>query len=347
MSLYLESHQALVRASAWYEGAVSIEEVPIIGGSVKSELTAQVPQSVTLSVPITLTPRTPLDPLNKNGQELVLQRGRLYQGAPLLHDLGTFRIASWRASAPTGSLEVEAVNQADRLREARLESPLSPAGGTPYVDVAERLVDGILPLEVDASLPSRTVPSGITWEEDRLGALFELAEAWPARFHVTPDGVATFSPVLTDVLTEAPVATFSADASSTVVEYQPQGSREGYYNAVIARGQEDASGGKAAVQAAAYLASYGEPYGRVPAFYSSPLLTTPAQALKAAQTRLGAFSRPVAVLSVSAIPDPRLYVGDVVGVSLEGKDWLGRITSLEMPLSPAETMALTVEGVLS
>lgn len=339
MSIYESSHQAEVRVSAWLEGEL-LGEPPVIGGSVKSTLAALVPEAVSLSVPLSWTPRRPTDALNKNGQELTIQRG--VPGA--LEDLGTFRISKWQADAPYGELKVDATSQADRLREASLESPYSPATGRAFSAVAEDLVDNILPLEIDPALPARSVPSGITWETDRLAALQELADTWPARFHVTPSGVATFSPVLGQP-TEAEVkARFVQGEGSVVVDWQPEGTREGYYNAVIARGQEDAASGKAAVQAADYLASYGEPYGRVPYFYSSPLLTTVAQAYAAAKTRLAKVSQTVDVLTVTAVPNPTLQLADVVEVSLDGSTWLGRVVELAMPLGLSEAMTVTVEG---
>lgn len=339
MNTYARSHRAAVRASCWLDG-VFLGEPPIIGGSVKSTLTALVPEAVDLTVPLTWAPQGPDDPLNKNGQEVVLQRGT----PDLLEDLGTFRVASWEASYPYGEVKVSATSLAERLREARLEEPYSPAGGRSFSDVAEDLVDNILPLDVDPALEARTVPSGITWESERLEALAELADTWPARFHVTPSGVATFSPVLAEPTEAEVVASFTDGQESTVVTWTPRGTREGYYNAVIARGQEDAASGKAGVQAAAYLPGYGGPYGRVPYFYSSPLLTTAGQAQKAAQSRLAKVSQTTDVLKVSAVPDPRLGLADVVEVRLGEDRWLGRITELAMPLGLAEAMTVTVEG---
>ena len=338
-SPYTRSHRAAVAASSWLDG-VWLGDVPILSGSVNSDLTAQVPESVSLSAPLDWMPTAPGDPLNKNGQDLVLQRG--LEGD--LADLGTFRITGWSAEAPLGEVKVTAASQADRLREARLEAPYSPASGRSFSDVAEDLVDNILPLEVDSALASRSAPSGITWEEDRLGALYELADAWPAAFRVTPDGVARFTEPLGLATSAEVVASFTDGVDSVVVSYQPNGTREGYFNAVIARGQADASGGKAGVQAAAYLPDYGGAYGRVPYFYSSPLLTTTAQALSAAQTRLARVSKTTEVLTLTAVPDPTLALGDVVEVALGVKSWLGRVTGLVMPLGLADAMTVTVEG---
>jgi len=344
--VFEHSHRATVLVSGFYDGNVTADEVPVVAGEVTADASAAIAYALTLEAPASWLPDNPLHPLERNGQTLVAQRGIILDsGEGETWDLGTFRVDAWEATVPYGGVAVDALGMAAVLDEARLEVPYSPARGVGFVDVAEALVDNLLPLEVDSSLPSRNVPAGLVWDEDRLGALAELAAAWPARFEVTPEGVATFAPPYGDPHLETPVARYVAGEDSTVVEYRPAGTREGFYNAVIARGEGDAVDGRGAVQAAAYLDSYSGPYGRVPLFYSSPLLTTQAQALAAARTRLAAVSTVTDRLEVSAIPDPRRRLGDVVEVDLGARAWVGRVVAYTMPLGLGDPMTLTVEGV--
>jgi hypothetical protein len=82
------------------------------------------------------------------------------------------------------------------------------------------------------------------------------------------------------------------------------------------------------------------PYGHVPYFYSSPLIRTKTAARRSALTILQRVTRCAATREVTAIPDPRVELGDIASVTTEelsGSSTLtGEVLAFRLPLTAAQ-----------
>jgi hypothetical protein len=146
------------------------------------------------------------------------------------------------------------------------------------------------------------------------------------------------------------VATFTDGDGGTVATAERTSTRDGVYNAVKATGAQ--SGDTPPVSAVVYdtdaasPVNWNGPYGHVPMFYSSPLITTTAEATAAATTRLGNVRRGSTAFKVDALIDPRLQVRDVVRVRTGTIAGVGRIDSMSIDLAPGASGRMSLTGHL-
>lgn len=348
-----ESHQVTVALACYYDGRPVADEVPVTEGSLEIDGTAAVPGQLSATLPrylhnpvdgteIDLLPTTDDDaPLGCAGTQVAVMYSVQLPGEEKREsvDLGWYRISSWEEG--DGTVSITATSLEAIIEEARLLTPVTIAKNTAFSAAAKTLVDGLLPLKVTAN-PAKTTTMD-PFEEDRLEALTALVTAWPARMFVNSAGVLEIAPPINDA-TDPIVATLTDGEGGTVITSPTSGSRDGVYNAVKASGEAD--GDVAPVSAVAYLSSgprrWNGPYGNIPYFYSSPLLTTRAQCAAAARTRLQTLQVIAEPIEVEIAPDPRLEPGDVVRVNHHGWTRLIRIDSISLPLSYAGTQ--TVKG---
>jgi hypothetical protein len=126
-------------------------------------------------------------------------------------------------------------------------------------------------------------------------------------------------------------------------------SRTAVYNAVVVSGENTASN-SVPVSAIAYddepssPTRWGGPFGRVPKFYSSALLTTEAACLSAAESMLFDAMAPNIQTAIAASPNPALEPGDCVRLRYAGRRNLFIVQSLSIPLTAAGSSTLTLRG---
>jgi hypothetical protein len=310
-----------LRVESWLDGELLAEDVPVVTGSEEVDRSLAVPERVTLTVPrerdgFDWTPHdlTPAHPLAANGQRLrVLLGVGVGNGVTEWFQRGEFLIYESAADGPTVS--VTAVGLLYLISEARLVSPYQPSGT--LVSTLRGLVEPALTITVDGALTNRSVPSGVNYDEDRLGAVGELLDAWPAQARVVSDGYLLVEPVTTPTV---PVLVLTSDGdTATVVTVTGSSTRDGAASVVVARGTA-ADGGQ--LQGVAYDLStgphaYGGPFNAlpVPQYFYSPLMTTVAQCTAAARTILRRLSqRTQNVRTVTCVPRPDLEPGDAVEV---------------------------------
>jgi hypothetical protein len=210
------------------------------------------------------------------------------------------------------TVNVNAVGLLQWIDEARLVSPFQPTGT--LLSTLRDLIEPALTVAVDATLVDRAVPAGINFDEDRLGAVNELLDAWPAVAQVDPAGYLLVTPA---TLSATPVLTISSGAGGTIINATGSSTRDGAYNVVVARGTA-ADGGQ--VQGQAYDTyggpkTYGGPFNPlpVPFFFVSPLLTDVGECDEAAGTILARKRRESArEFTVEMVPHPAIQHGDVV-----------------------------------
>lgn len=335
-SALTRSYRPSLRVSSWRDGVLLAEDVPVEDGAEEGDRAGRVPERITFTVPrrdrgIDWAPDDDeAHPLAANGQRLHVSLG--VEGE--LFARGRFLV---QRTTPNGDVvDVECLGLLHLVDEARLISPYQPTGT--MTSTLRGLVEPALSIIVDPALIDRAVPTGINMDEDRLGAVLELLDAWSADAYVTPDGYLSVVPA-TQSLT--PVFTLSS-STGTMITAVGSSTREGAYNAVVARGTAS-DGGQ--VQGVAYDLTatgpkrYGGPFNPlpVPYYFSSPLLTTVAECSAAAATVLARLQRRAGrELLVTMVPDPRIQLGDV-GLA---DDELCSVEGLALPYLPGEPMTL-------
>jgi hypothetical protein len=307
-----------VAVESWRGGVLLADNVPIASGGEETDRSIAVPERATFRVPrvkdgVDWTPTSPISPLAAKGQHLHVKLGiGLRQGAT--EWLTRARLLIYETEPDGDALSVTAVGRLELVNQARLISPFQPTGT--FLSTLRALVEPALTVVTEGGLVDRAVPAGINYDEDRLGAVNELLDSWPAQAFVDPEGYLRVSPPSTST---TPVLTLTEDGVRTIITLEGSSDRSGGANVIVARGQ-DSTG--AQVQGVAYIVTgpdaYGGPYNPlpVPFFFQSPLLTTTGEATAAALTIRDRRQRQTATTyTVTIPPNPTIQAGDVVGLT--------------------------------
>ncbi|WP_416976725.1 DUF5047 domain-containing protein [Streptomyces sp. T028] len=341
------SHTMRVRVESWRDGELLADDVPVDTGGEDRDRSLTVPEQVKLTVPrrdrgVDWDPGAATDhPLASYGQQLHISYGVDIGDAFEWIDRGWFLVSNTEPDDDSVSVSCEGL--LSLVDEAKFVAPFQPSGT--LVSTVRALVEPALTVAFDGTLVDRSVPVGMQWDSDRLAALNEVLDAWPAVPRVTEDGYLLIEPL---VDSGTPVLSLTDGTGGTVVRWLGNSSRDGAFNAVVARG-EDADGNQ--IQGVAYdldTASpywYGGPFSPlpVPYLFESPLLTTVAQCRTAAQTTLARLRRSASrMLTVRMVPHPGLVPGDVVSVTGAGLTAQPCVIEKQsLPYAPGE-MQLTV-----
>lgn len=339
------SFTMLVRAESWRDGELLAADIPVADGSEERDRSLNVPERVSLTVPrrdrgFNWDPRDPDHPLAAYGQQLHVSYGvDLGKGSFEWIDRGWFLVTE--SSTDGDTVTVTAQGLLALIDEARFITPYQPASGDTLVSTVRGLVEPALTVSFDGSLADRSTPLGMQWDEDRLGALTEVLDAWPADGRVTEDGYLLIEPV-TDIGT--PVLDLTDGSGGTVMRWLGGSTRDGAFNVVVAQG-EDADGNQLRGTAYDTISPYriGGSFSPlpVPFFYASPLLATVAQCRKAAASRLATLRRTAdRMVEVTMVPHPGLELGDTVTATSENLDgaWC-TVEKFTLPYAPGEMTA--------
>ena len=345
-------------------GSEHLGVVPVEDGSVSWDASQQVQGSLSLTVPRVgavegedwrdWDPTDPTHPLACFGQVLhvSLTIGSLIGGGWWTVPLGRFLITSVEPGPST--VRVTGKSLLQRLEEDRLTEPMAPDPAGSMASELRRLVGSRMGLIIDPMLRDYPCPS-MAWGESRIDAVYEIARAWPATVHEGGDGILYLSPPTPDP-TSRPELRLSDGAEGTVVGVAAAASRDKIYNRVVARGQESSDEGAPSFQAIADQLTgpmrVDGPYGVVPRFFSSPLITSVAQAKSTAEAMLADAVRKKIKVPIQHAPDPRIHLGAHVEVETRPVDgattrtvW-GVVTAYEVPLTYRGTQKTDVEVVL-
>lgn len=346
------------RATVTLDGLVVASNVPIADGAEEYDASLTVPERVSITVPriadgTNWAPTGQNSPLSAFGQRLKIQLGiGLGPDGTEWFDRGEFVI--YQTDVDEDQVNVQAVGLLGLIDEARLVSPYQPTGT--LVSTVRGLIEPAMTVVVDPGLIDRAVPAGINFDEDRLAALQEILDAWPARALTLPNGTLYVYPDADPATASWPLLSRNTIASvqkATILRFEGGSTRDGVYNAVVARGTA-ADGGQ--VQGVAYDTSnsataYGGPFNPlpVPYFYSSPLLTTQGQCQAAARTVLNRKTRrSYGRWDVESVPMPLLCGEDGITVwptDLAKDCFLAVIDRMSLPYVPTGSMSLTLRSV--
>lgn len=351
------------RVDSWL-GQTWLGRVPVKAGSVTWTTSQQVQGTLSLTVPRIgavsqdegardWTPLAPDSPLATMGQVLHVQVtvASLVSTDRWDIPLGRFLITQWEVGAT--DIRITGKSLFQHLEDDRLTSPTVPYSGGTLASELRRLVGGHMGVIVSDALTNRPCPS-MSWGESRIDAIYEIADAWPARLREGPDGVLYVLPPV-PAITEYPETTLTDGDAGTVIGVTRQGSRAGIFNRIVARGQEQDDAGQPRFQAiidqtTGPLRTSG-PYGIVTKFFSSPLITSKQAALNSATTMLATSVRQKTTVPVTHTPNPTLTLDtpvELITANIDGAatitQW-GIVTSTEIPLVYSGTSRSDVEVV--
>jgi len=322
-------------------GPTYLGAVEIVSGSVTETANEQISGKLDLVVANEprWRPSRPDAPLAWYGQQLRVRSG---WKDPTGRVLVWFDLGRYRVRKPEPSRDVLTVS-GDSLQQlalnARFTTPTNFAAST-YKGRVQALLKSILPVKFDPALRDRSIKKQ-TYDRERMDALTDTLAAWPAVLEVLPSGVAYVSVPWEDRSTTV-LATYADGIGGTVVDIVPTTGEDvgSNPNAVLFSSEPD--DGKKVLTEAAYVKSgpmaWGGPYGYVPVFESSPLLTTRSQLAAAAKARLGRLQRSVQQVVVTMIDDPRIQLGDVIRArsALRDTDVTGRVVACQHGLTAAD-----------
>lgn len=316
------------KVTSWLGAALLAEDVPISSGRVVWNASAKVPDSLTIVVPRYSAgrdwmPTTATSPLARYGQQLDVTV--MVAGVDVR--LGRFQIIDWDYDEAT--ITVKGAGLLQIAADSRLLDPTSPRDDATLKSEFVRLLPEQMAVQFDPALVNRSCPVSMSWDEERIDALYDIVAAWPAVIRMDSWGQVLVKP---PVEASTPELTLTDGVNGTVVSVPRSDTRDGVYNIVKASSSADG------VEASATAAQTSGPmavqtYNPVPRFFSSPLLTTEAECIATAQALLATSMRRSSVLNVTMAPDPRIELDDSVEVLREGfRDW-GVVLGVDMPLT--------------
>ena len=327
--------------SAWLDGALLAETVPVRRGRLSADGSSQVPERLTFSVPRWADRRDWLPgddathPLARFGQYVIptIVVTSPITGIQYETVLGRFKIQNWKHDTDSGLINVEAVGVLQVAADDRLPSPLAPTGT--LASEFRRLLPPGLSAAISPALVDRQCPRSMEWSDDRIGALYEIADAWPARIRTDQWGQIAVLPALAD--TPTPVVSLTDGEGGTVIGTARADTRDQAYNRIVVRASSTDSANRPPIQVVVDQTSgpmsASGPYLPVTKFWSSPLIETATQARAAGITMLANSLRPSRTVPVTLAPDPRLDLDDAVEIISDGvRDW-GYITAYDLPLT--------------
>lgn len=346
-----ETHQLATLVEILRDGQ-TVATLPVTGGAVTLDQAAATRGRVDVTAvddgTSGLVPTSPDDDLAPYGNEVRAHRGITYpDGTVELVSLGVFRIDTLDVADNGDQLEIRltGLDRSARVIDARYEEAGQIDSGTSVTTaIAAQIAAAGITDDLTSDTVSYTTPLTILEAGgDRWQTIQSLATAAGMTVYFDGDGL----PVARIVATPAdnPVATLAEGAGGVLLQAGRNWNRQSAYNRVIATGEK--TGDTAPARGVATDDNplsptyyYGR-FGRVPRFYSSPLLTTDAQAESAAAAILARELGTTQQISFGALVNPALEPGDVVQITRErtGINEAHVIDQLTIPLSADQPMS--------
>ena len=341
------SHNLAVRATVVPPGQVGTSPVGtdlvVLRGDVRQDANADVRSTLDLTVDgAGLWPADAAGLLAPYGNEIHIRRGVKLASGVEYASLGFFRIEGIEQDQANGPIRVTARDRMAAIVEARLLAPISYPSSATYGQVLNEQVLEVYPsadIVWDDGTDAQQLGRDLIADEDRYAFLNEMIISVGKIWYWDDGGRLQ---VRTPPDPSTPVWDVTHGPDGVLVSLGRQLSRDGVYNAVVARGEaasETAPAyGVATDNNPASPTFFGGPFGRVPRFYSSPFIVTDAQAVQAAEGILQRVRGLVYQVDFSAIPNPALEPLDPVRVSYTdgAPAEIHIIESLTIPLSPKD-----------
>lgn len=217
-----KSHRPYWRGEVWSRGEF-LMELPIVGGSVSIDETADVRRrsNLTLADPLSsLVPQSATDPLWPKYNEVWLYSGIKFRGGSTEEvPMGKFRISKPKVSDRVGKagLTIQLYDRARAAKRARLQKSVAIPNGTNVAVAIKSLIQLALPFLDDSMfnlmVTSRTTPLILlAHTADPWAEAMKLAESIGAEVFFDSAGLVVLRPIL-DPNTVQPVWDYRGDAT--------------------------------------------------------------------------------------------------------------------------------------
>jgi hypothetical protein len=343
------SHTAKFRAVAvdgYQDGDTPTgTELALIDGDIELDATADIrgTGALTLAEPWPQVRDRSLAPF---GAEIAVFRGVDLGGAGVLWaPLGYYRVNEVaQGDAAKGPVDIDLEDRMSTIIDSRFLEPRQWLQGTRVGDIVDEVVREIYPnatILFDDDSDDSTIGRSLIVEESRFEVLKTLADGLGKLCYWDAEGRLVFQTAPDE---DVPVWIVNAGVNGVMIRANRSLSREGVYNAVVVLGE--GTDEMTPVRAVAYDAQessptfFGGPFGRVPRFYSSPFITTQAQAENAAVNLLRQSLGAPYDVGASAVPNPALKPYDAIRVVYNDG-------SREMHIVEKVTIPLTVDAALN
>lgn len=344
-------------ADLWVDGDRKVADLPIKDPSFRWDASAEVEGSGTVTVVWSdpeggsIAPQTAGDWLAPFGSRLVVFAVVTVGSLRERIQLGDFTITAvpsvdgqpfvWGSTRVFSGQRVR-LELRDRMVEVQRDRFTLPSSPSQLASVWTELGE-LTGFPLTRSLPDAGITRSVVYEESRIRAVQDLAELIGGVAFMESDGSLSARPIEPG----DPVGELVLGPNGTIVQVGASLSSDGVYNGVVIRSETD---GQQGILAEGWVTSGplratlpGQPrtpFHRVPRFYSSPFITTYAQAHEALPGLLERYSTPRATtLEVTCVTNPLLQVGDVVTV--DDGEWVWTVRLTVVPLGQAAVMTVT------
>lgn len=323
-------------------GDVTLDGTAAIRGTLQLETPGRFGQDGPLAFP-----RGQQQLLAPYGNEIFVRRGiDLGGGGILWSPLGYYRIdAPEQPGASDGPIRISGSDRMATIVDSRLLDPRAYDPGTEVGAVFDDLVLEIYPAAVivwDDNLDESTLGRQLVVEEDRYETLLELANALGKILYWDGSGQLRVeaAPDPDDIVWQV-----NAGSAGVQVEAARRISREGVYNALVVTGEgPDENSPVKAVAVDSNPSSptrFGGPFGKIPRFFHSPILTTQGQAETAAA---GMMRRAIGLphnVDLTSVVNPSLLPFEAIRVRYKSGDRERHLVErVTIPLSASAGMSI-------
>lgn len=296
-------------------------EIKVLGGDITLDATADIRGTLDLTTDgKQMWPRNASALLVPYGNEIFIERAITWGNTTEWIPQGYFRIDTpEQKQVPDGPIRIAATDRMAGIIDADLVAPRQFLSTATYGTVVTTLVREVYPtavIEWDDTTNNSTTGRALIAEESRFRFINDLVTALGKIWYWDHRGTLVIkAPPATD---GAAVWSVNSGKDGVLVAMDRQLTRKGVFNAVVATGE--AADTTAPSRALAYDNNPNSPtyylgrFGPVPRFYSSPFITTNAQALSAATAILKRSLGLPYNVNFSAVPNPALEPYDVVTV---------------------------------
>jgi len=328
-------------------------QIPIISGSVSLSSNSDIRSSVEMTTDGNrMFPSSASALLTPYGNEIFVERGiDLFDGTVEIVSLGYHRIDSIEQSrAPNGPIRITAYDRMIAIKDAELITPVVFYPGTTISQIFNALVLDVYPLATiefdDPAMASMAIVSTQVVERNRYKFLYDLVTSFAKIMYWDHRGVLV---IKSPPESGTPVWDVNAGQGGVLISMGRTINREGVYNAVVTLGES--TNGTPPVRGEAYDLDpvsptyYFGPYGKVPMFYTSSLITTVEQADAAARQLLEHTIGLPQVANFNAVPNPALEPMDTISINhVDGIDY-HVIETLSLPLTAQDSQDGTTRRI--
>lgn len=329
------------------------EQIPIEAGDVAYDATAKIWSTASLETAgideinrKSRFPRFPTDPLAPYGNEVFIRRGIDTGASVLWTPQGYYRIDDTeQIETSDGNIRLTTPDRMQGLIDAKLIQPRQYSRAQTIAAMVFDLVIDVYPEAViawDDDTEQLPIGRDIIVERNRHAALQDIADSHGKVMYFDSLGILRFedAPDPDDIVWD-----IRAGAGGVLVDSDRRLTRQGMFNGMVASGQgstDDPAIGIVVDTGPSSPTRWGSKFGKVPDFYSSPLVTDDATAVAAAEARLRRVIGAPYSVGFGVVPNPSLRPRQAVRVTQkDGNREKHIVQTLEVPLVADEKMTGT------